>query len=728
MLKMKYILLISLTIAYAYKPGVNLNPSKHNAVADLLSHTAIPPPLNLDTSNTAPELSSSISTLSKTNTVMGTQVLAAFDDVLTLDPRTVRISTTTPPNHLNPSISLNSSALQNFRLTSAFFQIPNFPEQNLPTYDFADYDKYFRQFQRRHHSHQTRAISTIETNVTATNSSYTLRHLGTLLSSVGYAHVSFIINITEIYQTLGAVCDCSEGLRKLQNLHGGNMKMQTILAQHQLILQIGCERVLQRIDHIRQTFHVTETGIPTNLRRHKRQIIIAAALLTASLTGLFTASTLFKVATDGSKAQENQDFIVETLARNALRLNRTINEVLLTERTLILLEHHLQARERIQEVDALITMCSNELHSIGGHVDRLTVGLQSLLANKIHADLVAPEALEETSIQLRHRLEKIGYAPVSAKAADLYQSDASFISANGIIIGFIHLPIHKVELNLDLFYFVNVPVTSENHPTHYYLVKPERRYLAINHEMEVFREFNDADFANCKRAESTYYCPLDNVLHRYPKTTCLTAIYRSLNLSKHCTIELLKAQDHLTQTSDVTFRLLQPVTKRIEITCPPATKKKSLSVQRSGLMDVVVPYGCQAKTDSFIFTPQVTAEASINATHFRAMSFEALLGGNYTQALHQVFAELHGNRTAPLTLEEVKAKIVAAMPHPIIRHLPYLNSGAVLLNLLVTALVVLIIGYLCVKKRTYRGYMAPTGANINLTVNEVSPATAPNEN
>ena len=140
-------------------------------------------------------------------------------------------------------------------------------------------------------------------------------------SSVGYAHVSFIINITELYYAIDGVCQCSSGLKELEQRHTGNQNLRGILAQNRLILEIGCERTKMRIDHVRQTFNVIDIGIPTNLKWHKWQIIMATTVLAASLTGLFTASTLFKVTSDGSKSQENQDFIVEALAKNALQVN-----------------------------------------------------------------------------------------------------------------------------------------------------------------------------------------------------------------------------------------------------------------------------------------------------------------------------------------------------------------------------------------------------------------------
>ena len=153
--------------------------------------------------------------------------------------------------------------------------------------------------------------------------------------------------------------------------------------------------------------------------------------------------------------------------------------------------------------------------------------------------------------------------------------------------------------------------------------------------------------------DKIYYCRMDNILDRYPTITCLTSIYHHMNISDFCEIELLLAKDHLIQTSDVTFRLFQPTTKRVEVTCPTATNKRSLSTQIQGLVDITVPYGCQGRTESFIFTPQVTAEASVNATHLIAWSFEELLGMNVTDKLSHVFFELHQNHTHRVTLREV---------------------------------------------------------------------------
>jgi hypothetical protein len=734
---MKFFLIFCLSVTWALQPGP-FKPSQHATVAELMQRTLIPDTAEVEdqSPSTNPDLTPEIDNV-KTNTVVDESILSEIEEALVhertvSEPEQVELPEPKPTFNNNTTTSLpipsTTTTINNFTVHPNFFTLPESTNQYFyMNHDFLDYEKYFRQFQKRDGPlSKIRNSDGINTNITSVNSSYALRHIGTLYSSVGYAHVSFIINITELYYAIDGVCQCSRGLKKLERRHTGNQNLQGILAQNRLILEIGCERTKMRIDHVKQTFNVIDIGIPTNMKRHKRQIIMAAAVLAASLTGLFTASTLFKVASDGAKAQENQDFIVEALARNALQVNRTTREIQLTERTLVLLQHHLAARQTLEEVNSVVSMCNNELNSIGDHVDRLTTGLQALLDNRIHSNLVGPDALEDTSNNLRHRLEKIGYAPISGKAADLYQSPASFISANGIIIGFIHLPIHKVELNLDLYGFIDVPILSENHDTHFYLLKPTGKYLAINHEMEVFREFGDVEFQNCKRAESIYYCPLDNILYRYPTTTCLSAIYRKLNLTAHCEIQLLSVRDHLTQTSDVTFRLLQPQTKRIEVTCPPATKKRSLSVQKAGLIDVTVPYGCQAKTDSFIFTPQVTAEASINATHFRALSFEDLLGENTTNELTIIFSTLKANDTDKVTLQEIKAKLLSRAPHPIISHLPYINSSMLLMNIFVTSVVVFIISYLCVKKRTYRGYVPPTGdINIQLTANEAANPTAP---
>jgi len=650
------------------------------------------------------------------------------------DNRTVRSSASMQAqdlldDYLNQTTSLN--LLQKLSLPHDFFNISSSSEltpDNINMID--DFNAIFKIFQRRHGLKPAIGKSP-ETQIKPANASYALRHMGTLYSSIGYAHVSFVINISEVFSNLEGVCGCADGMSKLYKKldgHANATQQQVLLQQHYMVLKAGCVQTKGRLEHIMQTFNVIKEGVPTNARRFKRQLIAGAALLLASISGLFSASALLQVALDSGRSNENQDFIVEVLAKEEVRLNRTYTDEIVTRRVLTLLEAHIRSREVLQDLNMATSMCMYELHSISDHVDRLISGLQALLDNSIHSNLVAPRSLEKVSQRLEARLEKIGYAPISKEAADLYQSTASFLSANGMIIGFIHIPIHRVSLNLELYQYLAVPVTSPNHTGHYYLIQPDTTYLAINHDMEVFREFTEDQFKDCTRMDRIYYCPMDNILDRYPTITCLTSIYRHMNISDFCEIELLLAKDHLIQTSDVTFRLFQPVMKRVEVTCPTATNKRSLSTQIKGLVDITVPYGCQGRTESFIFTPRVTAEASVNATHLVAWSFEELLGMNVTDRLSDVFFELHQNNTHRVTLREVRARLLADLPHPLMKHLPILTGAGVVVNAFVTTLVVTVIVYLCCSKKTWRrrsGYVKPVEQGGSSTVNVINTLPSP---
>ena len=241
--------------------------------------------------------------------------------------------------YINANNSLLTAFLNSSNLPKDFFSLPPNISKNADIVDYTMYKTLLGQLQRRHEINPN-VMDSPNSDIQPANSSYTLHRLGTLLGSIGYAHVSFIINITEIYESLDGVCGCSAGLGQIVT-DNSTKSLEVLLRQHHLVLKAGCQQIRERLDHIKTTFLATETNIPS-AHRQKRQLIVGAAVLLASLSGLFTATTLYKVASEAFKTQQNQDFVIEMLAREELKLNRTMTEILITERTLSLLELHLR--------------------------------------------------------------------------------------------------------------------------------------------------------------------------------------------------------------------------------------------------------------------------------------------------------------------------------------------------------------------------------------------------
>jgi len=154
-----------------------------------------------------------------------------------------------------------------------------------------------------------------------------------------------------------------------------------------------CQRAQDKITDIKLMFMNHPISIPSELRRNRRQILIAATLLISTLSGLFSAARLFHFAGDAGDTADNQDTIVEVLAQHEVATLRNTAELQIMNNTLHLLHKHLNNTLDTQHQQEVHNACIYESFNTITHLDALLIGLHALMNDRVHPILIQPQTL-----------------------------------------------------------------------------------------------------------------------------------------------------------------------------------------------------------------------------------------------------------------------------------------------------------------------------------------------
>jgi len=172
--------------------------------------------------------------------------------LLILNAAVIYATNQTSPTKLNPyetyhsyiatkqssSINRTSNPIQPTNLNTQNYLIPQ-----------QQYTNTFRQIKTR--ETQIKQDQQIQPSIQPANSSYTLHQIGTLLGSIGYAHITFMVNLTTLDDNILAICKCADQVMELS------------------MMRATCQRAKDKILDIKLMFMNHPITTPLELRRNR---------------------------------------------------------------------------------------------------------------------------------------------------------------------------------------------------------------------------------------------------------------------------------------------------------------------------------------------------------------------------------------------------------------------------------------------------------------------------
>lgn len=131
--------------------------------------------------------------------------------------------------------------------------------------------------------------------------------------------------------------------------------------------------------------------------------------------------------------------------------------------------------------------------------------------------------------------------------AHLLQVDVSMLYIEDGLRLALHIPAFKgVSYKLNKYHFSPMKIDDL-----YFIIKPEKQYLAVNNEDDSFIEISDSELSTCNRIHSLYICDHITVISKPSKPSCLNSLFRSKpkEVSKFCKLEIHPPTDEIVALS-----------------------------------------------------------------------------------------------------------------------------------------------------------------------------------
>ena len=259
-----------------------------------------------------------------------------------------------------------------------------------------------------------------------------------------------------------------------------------------------------------------------NLGSRRRRSVAASvgALFGLASFGssIFNTAQLNRLNEDRQRIEENQQFLMEELLEQNLRINkitRFVEEQYKAWVKQVKLIQESQRRtvmvEMGQQIHLLIQAFRMEL------TDFLT-GITWLMDHRLSPLLVQPKALEDAFGKLKNAARLQNMRPMSEDAGILFQVPPStFVDDNGRLFAITHLPLYAGDL-LRLYRYVPAPFLLDEQKVLLEIISPAE-YLALDTHGMVGKQMTALEFQLCRRLGNVYHCPNMNLVNKDLKSS-----------------------------------------------------------------------------------------------------------------------------------------------------------------------------------------------------------------
>ena len=447
------------------------------------------------------------------------------------------------------------------------------------------------------HNHFQSSQSLSKVNITQdVQQGFRFSKQGTLIGSLGYYHLVFDINLTNLEDAIVALCSHTEIslsqmegvfkeegkplLKQIKEEEGERCRL--LVSDYLEVLQLlnanargekfhpghvpfshinnTVQQYLpEEVYKVQQSFIVQENVASNAPGRLERQVIIGL-LLVAGIVAIGTAlwfshSELLKVSVDADRdanlyaVQKLQDTEIRSKV-NQKALDRIIVNLKTINKQIMKLE--------LAAVLTKMTLTNNKLEtSIRELMDNLIVSASLQLAPKF----IKAMGMKKKITEISQKLQPKSYQLAIRHIRDLIHSPISFLLfKTGKLRIIIHLPMYRHGTLLDLWKFHNIPLTTLNKPFHEdskVMMRPkiERSMLAVDSTHSMVRIFDENLLTTCKQIDLLFYCENTNIYTLTFKNNCLYSLFtQEVNLIKqNCQFEMIPYQPFIVQLNSTTF-------------------------------------------------------------------------------------------------------------------------------------------------------------------------------
>ena len=452
---------------------------------------------------------------------------------------------------------------------------------------------------------------------------------GHVVGKLSYAHMHIPIPLDMAYKLKNQITTFMKVLiMKTEGLYSNNKEL-AMETNKTVSLAVGnLDDRVGLLESIYSGTRYTQTG--GTIHREKRQLAFIAGLFAGTIFGLFSAPQMSQLQEQVGTLKEVQKHVLETVKNHEIRIRTNEENIVTIESHVNSLERWVTNQQHADSIREIKEACLRAISDAANIIDRLEVGLASLMYHRLHPTILDTTSLNGILFRLRKSAADKGYDIFLKKAADIFQMETSYHSVNSTLHIFVHCPMSHNTDAMRALRHVPFPIKLDS--THgIYISDTVNNVIAIHPDRDgTFLTMPASALNGCPKLGDTYMCEqafeIHNDLHRH----CIGALY-SQNLTavtNLCRHSISPLADMVHRLSSNRFLLFRQEPDHALLKCTTGVRK-DINIQ-SGISQIQVPDDCELKMKYSSITAVSTLIVDIPVIHLQPrwdLQIFAHLGG-----------------------------------------------------------------------------------------------------
>ena len=432
--------------------------------------------------------------------------------------------------------------------------------------------------------------------------------IGETTRESGYAHLVVPLPVPHLETSIDVLNDLIKTYIKY-TMKPNNMYQKTesygidrIQAKINLILSLARQGGFVAKELHYDDVNLIMDGLRSLESRRKRSVAATMGALfgLASFgSSIYNTAQLNRLNEDRQRIEENQQFLMEELMEQNLRINNITTFIEVQYKAWVKQVKLIQESQRNTVMEAMGHQIHLLVQAFRMELTDFLTGITRLMDHRLSPLLVQPDALEEAFNLLKNAARLRNMRPMSEDAGILFQVPTStFVDAHGRLFAITHLPLYAGDL-LRLYRYVPAPFLLDGQRVAMEIISPAE-YLALDTHGMVGKQLTASEFQLCRRLGNVYHCPNMNLVNKELKSLCLYNIYsQTINhIEDTCEVKIKYLRNHAVQLSTSLYRILAVKPVQLVMDCKAGSNVTTIS----GVHLLRLTEDCpKASTNEFLF-------------------------------------------------------------------------------------------------------------------------------
>ena len=357
----------------------------------------------------------------------------------------------------------------------------------------------------------------------------------------------------------------------------------------------------EHLDTYRQIPSSTRTDYNEVLNRPPRQILWLLGAAVLAIGSLIYSHTQVRSLAD--VGNHNTQSTIKNINELDHRMLIQKHSIRMLNATVNILERNMKQIDIRLSLDELITECQIAMENVFTDLDRILRGLAALTRNFLTPDLVSMEGLERALLELRDRMDHMGFILALDKLEHVFLQPLSYILfGNGTLISFVHIGAYRKSNVFTVWEFNPVPFLMDDGGNMAITITPETNLIGVSDDDSRHVLLTQQDLDKCSEVAGTRVCHELSIVNTKAKKSCLSSLFMSdvEGIKALCTHRAVDKSEYIVQINTNEYLAYFTEPENIKITCDNGVDYEEKRAPVQGLTHLTLQGGCRAYTSRHV--------------------------------------------------------------------------------------------------------------------------------